>query len=219
MYFFKKTYQDFIRRLTILEDRSEKIIFRYKKIEMYEFKYLSEGLVSDAWQSWCLFVRNIINYSCNESITRNGIVVPKRVYDNTWQRIGYEAAQAAKNSNIKPNNKNNYIRQEPTWGDIAKIIDIITALNPNNKSQLLSAFGLPVYGPKHMQTIRNACQHKNQDTINAVKILYSHYSISNNININFSPAFIIREINSSNNSFIFHSWLDDFRIIANNSTN
>ena len=200
-------------KISIYEDRSEEIILKYNTIATHEFKYLSEGIISDAWQSWCCFCRSVIHYSCNGATRRNGTVIQKRNTLNSWQRIGYEAAHAA-SPRIKPNGVLTHIRNEPTWGDISKIIDIINTLNPNNKSQLNTAFGLPIFGPKHMQIIRNACQHKNQETMTEARRVYSYYSARTNN----PPSFIIREIDNSKTSFVIHSWLDDIKIIAENST-
>jgi len=55
-----------------------------------------------------------------------------RTCDNSWQRIGYEAKQASLGNAINPGRSISFLRNEPTWGDTNKIIDVIMALSPTN---------------------------------------------------------------------------------------
>ncbi len=150
--------------------------------------------------------------SCRGSVGRNGIIYRKRIGDNCWQRIGYEAKQVCRNQNIKPAKKLNYLSEEPTWGDMGKIIDIIKVLNPINKSVLLSGFGLPLSGPKHLQIVRNACHHKNWETMNYVKALVQFYNFSNLK----TPSFLAWEVDINKNEFAYYAWIDDLKLIAEN---
>lgn len=95
--------------------------------------------------------------------------------DNTWQRIAYEAKQSVLGNRIHPTRTITYHRQEPTWGDQASLITIVNTLQPNNANTLITAFGLPLQGGKHLQIVRNACFHKNEETLSSVKSISIYY--------------------------------------------
>ncbi len=208
-------YKSFRKQLFLLEQRASDIRNEIGTVSAWRTKFLTETLISELWQAWCLFCRNLLLQSCLGARTRSGNVVASRLRDNSWRRLGYEAAQSAKRKPIKPGKSLSHIRQEPTWGDQNKIIDIINGLQPINKNELLTAFGLPLLGPKHLQTVRNACAHKNQETIAAVMALQLYYRFSSFS----SPHAIAWELEISRNQLAFFCWIDDLAQIADSATN
>jgi len=140
------------------------------KLEGWELKYLTEGLIHDLWQAWVSFNRCIILSSCRGAIARDGLIVTgvNRV-DNSWQRIGYEGQQLSNgNSNLRAGRRITYVRQEPNWGDIDKCIDIIGGVSISNISHLQSVYG-SYTSPKHLQKVRNTCAHVNVETMSNLR--------------------------------------------------
>ncbi|MEZ4660787.1 MAG: hypothetical protein R2911_24815 [Caldilineaceae bacterium] len=135
----------------------------------------------------------------------------RRTGDNSWQRLGYEAAQAARSQSYQARLRTiATMRHEPTWGDQDKILDIIQQIRPDNHASLLTAFGLPVYGPKHLQIVRNACAHKHRETLSDVNRLLLDYSVTSIR----SPTDIIWGIDNLTNQCAIYQWIDDLQLIA-----
>lgn len=183
-------------------------------LESWRFRYLSEALISDIWQAWCLFVRGVVHLSCCGCITRSNNVVNKRFADNSWQRIGYEAQQAAQRRRPLPSRKLTFLRQEPTWGDINKLLEIIVILKPCNELQLLSSFGLPLRGPKHLQIVRNACAHKHKENIGNVGTLLIFYRTPPLAH----PIELVWQFETASGEIALYKWIDDLETIASLAT-
>ena len=136
---------------------------------------LAEVLISDLWQIWNDFVREMLLASCGGCFTRSGVPVPPRPGNNSWQRVSYEAKQIVqcrrqgKVVKIKRRAVNSHRFQDPTWGDLDYIVDLVAGLNPQNAATLTTAFGSTSRGLKDLQTVRNACFHKNDESRKAVK--------------------------------------------------
>jgi hypothetical protein len=111
----------------------------------------------------------------------SGTIVPARAGDNSWERIAYESREYAnarrhgKRPAVKAKGKNSHRYQDPTWGDLDYIIDIVTGLAPSNQSDLTTAFGATSRGLKDLQTVRNACFHKHRESWAAVKLAEALY--------------------------------------------
>lgn len=176
----------------------------------YERRHHLEGALSDAWQAYCTFVRQLLIRSCTGCTTARGVMHPASIAPANWQRASYIAHRVAKNASILPTSVNQVMRKEPTWGDSGKIIGVISALNPGNAVTLIShlAGGLP--GPKHCQTVRNACAHRNHQTRAEVEALGPAY-IATRV-IHPTDAMIWRDPGTM--QFAFLSWVDDMRTIA-----
>ncbi|MBV1929104.1 MAG: hypothetical protein KUG81_06285 [Gammaproteobacteria bacterium] len=101
-------------------------------------------------------------------------MVPRST-NNDRKRVAYEAKQASRGQSAKPGKVIQYLRQEPTWGNPDVLLTAIPVLSPANSDDLMSGFGLPVYAPKHIQTVRNACAHLNAETMADVRSLLVFY--------------------------------------------
>lgn len=207
-------YKKYLKRNFVLRERAECIYEWPNDASPWEFQYLSYTLLSDIWQNWCEFCREIIMLSCSGTTTRSGARVNARINDNSWQRVAYEAKQAIKGRAVQPGRLIQFRRHEPTWGDQRVLLTIIPVLAPTNTSDLLSCFGLPTYAPKHIQTIRNACAHINSETISEVRSLLPLYR-----GRNFShPLDLLWWIEPNNNSDALFFWLEELESIASLTT-
>lgn len=210
----KQPYTNFISNLERIRVRGVDVEAELVQLKPWRLRYLTEGLISDLWQSWNHFTRTVLTMSCQGCVNRTSILISKRSCNNSWKRIGYEAKQAAVNTKVHPSRTIRYKKHEPTWGDTDKVIDIITGLSSSNKDKLISAFGLPLRGPKHLQIVRNACAHKNDETMATVRNI-SIYYISKPLQ---QPCELTWQIDKRNNTTALYSWITDFKHVAELAT-
>ncbi len=128
----------------------------------------------------------MILLSCTGTVTRSDVTIPARAGNNSPLRIAYEAKHYAiarasgvvsKKPKPKPANKGRY--QDPTWGDLDAIVDVVNGIAPTNAAALSTALGATALGLKHLQAVRNACFHKNEEAWKAIKDLERlHFSSS-----------------------------------------
>lgn len=172
-----KLYAGYRARLNSYRVRANELRENQSQLKDWEFSYKTEALISDLWQSWCHFSRELYLASCRGTTTRNGLkVTPLNNVPKDWKRLCYIARQTYQNNNINDTGHNNfYIRTEPTWGDLEAFIKIASGLSLHNRSQLVAAYG-SFSNIKHLQLVRNACAHKNVETIrelNSYNYLYN----------------------------------------------
>ncbi|MEO7161724.1 MAG: hypothetical protein ABI041_02280 [Bdellovibrionia bacterium] len=202
---------DPIRRFQIktakLHIKADSILSEKSTLPYWKFRYLSEGLMLETWQSWNSFCRISIINSCLGCLCTDGIQITARTGDNSWQRIGFIFKSKTIAKGLLKSSHN-----EPTWGDIDKLIAAASNLKTVNELALLSAFGLPTLNEsaKHMQTVRNCIAHKNPETINNVKKLYLYYSVPSG---DMRPHELIWQDNASG-EIAYFSWLADLRQMA-----
>ncbi len=180
------------------------------KTQVHQRRHQLEGVLSDAWQAYCAFVRLLCIRSATGCKTKGGAVHHASVVPASWQRVSYVAMRASQNNPVQPAVLNSSLWKEPTWGDAAKVVNIINALNPANAATLRAylAGGLP--GPKHCQIVRNACAHKNLETKGAVLALSTFYLASP---ITY-PTDALTWRDPVSQEFAFVAWLDDMKAIA-----
>ncbi len=205
-----ETYKKYLKRNFVLRERAESIYILPSNATPWEFQYLSFTLLSDVWQNWCGFCREIILLSCVGTTTRSGSIISARAIDNSWKRVAYEAKQAIIGKSAAQGKTIQFRRHEPTWGDQNVLLTIIPSLAPANASTLFSGFGIPIYAPKHVQVIRNACAHLNSETISEVRRLLPLYKGKN-----FShPLDLLWWIEPKNNSDAIFFWLEELELVA-----
>ena len=101
---------------------------------------------------------------------------------------------------------------EPTWGHVDRLIDVIQALAPTNRGNLLSAFSIiPLI--EHVRLIRNATAHRNVQSFAAVLAFQSQY-LANPVR---HPLEALFWVDPSTGRTLIHSRLDDMRISAKNA--
>ena len=178
--------------------------------ERHRRRHCLEGALSDAWQSYCGFVRQLCIRSCTGCTTATGVSHLPSISPASWQRASYIAIEAARGHVIKPTQINCVLRREPTWGDSAKIVDIVSALNPGNAATLKGYLAGGLRGPKHCQIVRNACAHRNHQSRAEVELLAPAYVASRVRHP--TDAMCWRE--PSTYDFAFLAWVEDMRTIA-----
>ncbi len=213
-----KLYRKFDAQCKKLETRAKNIQTTKSTISNWEFSYLTNSLISVTWINWCSFCRELLIASCQGSIARNNQKILKRNLLNSPQRISYEASLVKANSTtLQMPTANGHLNfpmwKEPTWGDPQKITRLITALNPSNSSTLLSIFG-SANSLQHLQITRNACAHKNSETINSIRSLSLDYSFSK---INH-PTELAWTIHKPSNEIAIFYWLYEMNLIADYAT-
>lgn len=204
------------RRLSGYEQKSDTLQLQLGTLPDWQHRYLTESLMSEIWLTWCLFSRNLIHKSLRGTKARDSRTISPRVGNNTWQTIGHQSRRASRSENhLTATPTIFYMRHEPTWGDPGCIIKIITALGPANQAQLLTAFGLPLLGPKHLQLVRNCAAHK---TLENLISLRSQLSLTYTIPSRATPAEIAWTLKAGTPDLAIHAWINDMKIIADVAT-
>lgn len=204
-----RVYNRFVADCVQFDQRIEELRIERPAMAPWRAQYLTESVLSQLWQLWGRFCREVILASCSGCTTISG-AVPARASDNSWQRVGYEARQAAFQQKAQASKQNSSMRQEPTWGDVNKLIDIVTTLAPSNRAALVSAFGLPLRGPKDLQIVRNACSHVHSENIldvRAIQIYYLAGSLRH-------PSELAWRQEASTGTTAVLKWIDDLQVMA-----
>jgi hypothetical protein len=172
-----------------------------------------DGLLSYTWQAWCKFCRDLIVHSCLGGETRAGVVLPVTATPPNVERVSYLAIQGNRKKVPAPLVTNAVWRFEPTWGDVAALVRIIPAASPGNAAHLLSTFGGVSTGPAHLQKVRNAVQHLNNQTFAEVTALQIYY-LSAPIRFPSEAAFWV---DNSSGDYAFLTWIDEMRFLASDA--
>ena len=206
--------RSFERRLRVQLARAQIAYLEAASLVRHEDRHVRrhklEGALSDTWQGYCEFVRAVCINSAIGCTTAAGTATTPSVNPPTWQRASHIAIRGAARKPPHPTDVNQTKRHEPTWGDVKKIIDIVRALKPSNASTLISHLGGSLYGPPHCQLVRNACAHKNDQSLQGVRnlsVLYLACPIT-------APTDALIWTDTVTGKPAFISWLDDMRAIA-----
>lgn len=212
---FSILYRWFDRRCRTYGQKATHLQQNKNQYDEWEYRFLTEALISDIWQSWCLFSRVLLLKSIRGTKARDGLLIKGLNRDNSWNRIFYEVSKVLKGHPVKPNGHVGFkIRFEPTWGDIDVFIRAVQCLAPNNQARLLTAYGMPFNGIKHMQMIRNSLAHKNVETMTEVRTLATAYRLTKVT----SPIDIIWSFVGQTNTFAIDQWLYEINLIADFAT-
>lgn len=184
---------------------------KLNKFSEKDMQYL-EGLTSCVWQCWSRFCRNVVIDSSIGATTASGAILAPCVTPVMWTRVSYVAQMAAAKKTPKASLTNSTLRFEPTWGDVAKLVNIVNALAPNNAATLLGGFGSVARGPRHVQLIRNAAAHRNSQTLTEVHGLMTFYTAKTVRH----PLEALFWIDPTSKDFLFMACIDDMRLIAQN---
>jgi hypothetical protein len=209
---------DFMTKLLSRLDRLEKAFERHalsptlnKRVDKYA---LQEGLISSLWQSWCEFCRDVVISTTTGASTRAGNTVISPIYSiHTEAEIAFIAAILSKSerfNTIKPIKSR---RHEPTWGDIDKLLLIITGLSPTNTGSLLSIFG-SANAIKDLQVYRNASAHVCSDTIKSVSATRLRYNDTKFMH----PSDTMFWIDPISRNYLWKLWIDEMELISDFAT-
>lgn len=138
-----------------------------------------EGVLSRAWQAWCGFCRGCIVESCLGTIDGAGNSVAQIIAALSEPHVSAAAIKAKPIGAPPPywGSQNAVLRKEPTWGDPDAFVRIVQRLAPNNQAQLVAAMSAASTFAKDLQIIRNACAHKNHQTVTEVQNIRSRYTV------------------------------------------
>lgn len=166
----KGIFISFNRRLDKLSLMVANVLANSQTISQNEKYALTEFIISETWQAWNAFSKDMIIKSVQGGIARDGSCVPIRLgAKSDYWRICYEASCYAKSQNIKASGHLNFkFYNAHTWGDVDKIPSVINGLMPANGPRLLSGFGAMTH-IRDLQAIRNACAHKCNEVIADLK--------------------------------------------------
>lgn len=214
MWSLTKLFGRLDRHLTWAEEEFDHYRRGAARLREVERWFVLEGLISMTWQAWGRFCRDLALKSCQGCATSTGIVVAKRAGATGDNRLAYEALCAVRHQTPNATRTLTYRREEPTWGDPQRFLDIVIGLAPGNASTIVASYGRPLSGPKHIQLVRNASAHLNLETFADVRSLTSFYQGSKLRH----PTDIASWIRISDRMLAFHSWTDDMREIATDAT-
>lgn len=210
------TYNKIVARISRRRSQCDHILDRQTsgQLNPWEFRFLSESLLSNAWIDWNDFVKTVLLKSCGGTTLRSGATVAPRIGDNSEARIRYEVAQLAQGRAPKPG-KVTSGGIEPTWAHAARIVATVSGLGVANATALSGAFSAGgLVGPGRMQLVRNACAHKSIDNWKAVEMLRTYYVANRYL----SPIDIIWAENANTKSFAIYEWLEHLEDIADLAT-
>ena len=175
---------------------------------------LQEGLISSLWQTWCEFCRDSVIGATQGANTTSGILVSSPTYSaRTELEIAFAAKQLASSKPVGRIRSVAGRHQEPTWGDVNKLILIISGLGPTNASTMLSGFG-SASSIKDLQLYRNASAHICGDTIEMVKNTIVRYN-----NTNFKhPSDTMKWTDPSTDDYLWRTWLYEMDLISDVTT-
>ena len=211
----KKLYIEFEKKCNKFTLRANEILINKHTCTQWEFNYLTETLVSDLWQAWCLFCRKVVINSCQGTKTRSNIILPAlSLPDISTVRLLYKVSRNRKGFSISTNGHLNFQgHHDITWGDSNSLIQAITYLNPVNKNNLISAFGSSNIS-KHIQDTRNFCAHKNKGTLDNCLTFNSDYDFSRIK----SPIEIIWSTHNDTNEYAIIAWIYYCQLMADFAT-
>ena len=131
-------YHRLTRRMKLARNYFDRIRSTSANRDILENWAKSEGLVSNTWQVWSVFCRQLIVCSSVGCQTRSGVSISATANPPTWERVSYVAICVRSKAIPRSGLTNNFLYKEPTWGNVDNVIDIVQELNPANKSQLLA---------------------------------------------------------------------------------
>lgn len=170
---------------------------------------VQEGLVSNIWQSWGNFCRDVLISSAKGTTTQGGIPVSSPHSALTSAEIKYFAMMLARKQTVKNIRASRGSHEEPTWGDVNKITLIANGLGLTNANTLAGAFSA-AQTIKDLQTCRNASAHFNETTVAEVRALSTRY----NADFLFHPSDLIHWVDIGTKDFLWRSWIDEMDIIS-----
>ena len=179
-----------------------------------DLRFYSEGLISQCWQSWCGFSREIIVSSSLGCMTVGGISTECRVSPATWQRVSYLAICARRKTRPKEDKTNNLVKFEPTWGDINRVQDVIDLIDPSNKETIKNAFSITARGPLHLQLTRNAATHISIDMMSELRAIRTQY----NYPVLRHPCDMLFWVDPTSGDFAFRRWVFEMKHISSLAT-
>lgn len=211
---FSQVRSKFLMRLNTLDKAFERHVVSPSVSKNVDRFALQEGLISSLWQAWCEFCRETVIGAVQGANTTSGVLVSSATYSaRTDLEIAFIAKQFA---HAKPFSAIKSVagrHQEPTWGDVSKLILMVSGLAPTNVSTMLSGFGSAT-AIKDLQTYRNASAHICSDTLAMVKATRVRYR-----DTNFKhPSDTMRWTDPTTNDYLWRTWIDEMDLVSDVAT-
>ena len=165
---------------------------------------VQEGLVSNLWQSWNRFCRDVTVGSALGSNTASGVAVTSNFHQNTDAEIAFAAKKLSQNQAIGNMRAISGDHLEPTWGDFSKLSLIISGLGPTNAQTLLTGFG-SLNSISDLQLCRNASAHISSERIADVRNAKVRYQSTKF----YHPSDMLFWIEPYTNDYLWKYWADE----------
>lgn len=200
----------FFQRINIADGAFERHVVSPALSYRMDKNALQEGLLSNLWQSWNLFCRDILIASAQGANTTAGVLTTSPYAGLTVPEIAFVSRRLSRNENVGTIKPLLGRHLEPTWGDPVKINRISIGIGASNSGSLASAFG-GVILVSDLQICRNACAHLNLDSlalVSAARVRYDDTSLRH-------PSDMMFWSDPSTKDFVWKSWIDEMMLTAN----
>lgn len=190
------------RRLLAIEKRIDTALATPTTVNRLDRWALQDGYLSQSWQAWCVFCRELILNSAQGVVTANNQPTGSPHAGRPPSELAWIGMKASRGDPVGVIRPIAAMRHEPTWGDIGKFSQVVQAFNLTNEATVLSGVLSAGGIIRHVQTIRNAAAHMNTETFNEVRALATFY-VASPIN---TPGDAIFWIDPTTRDFVYRTW-------------
>lgn len=211
---FSQVRNKLIMRLNTLEKAFERHVIAPSVTKNIDKYALQEGLISSLWQAWGEFCREVVIGAVKGANTTVGTLVSSPTYSaRTELEIAFVAKRLASAQSVGTIRSVAGRHQEPTWGDVTKLVLIVSGLAPSNVATMLTAFGSAT-AIKDLQTYRNASAHICSDTlamVTATRVRYrdTHFR---------HPSDTMKWTDPATNDYLWRTWIDEIDLVSDIAT-
>lgn len=199
----------FLQRLKIADGAFERHVVDTPLTYRFDCYAFQEGLLSNLWQSWNLFCRDILIASAQGANTLAGVPTASPYTGRPEAEISYVSTKLSKNQSIGRIQPLAGRHLEPTWGDAVKLNRISVGIDASNSGSLASAFsGVKLISD--LQKCRNACAHLNSETVALVvgtRVRYDDTSFRHPSQMMFWSDPVTRD-------FAWKAWIDEMVLVS-----
>lgn len=196
-------------RLQTLDSGFNRHLTTAPKLRTLDRAAIREGLISALWQAWCQFFRSVILTSASGGTTESGNVIVSGFGGLAEAEILYVAKLLSNRARIGTIRPIAGPHLEPTWGDIAKALNISAGMRLSNSSQLLSALSVASSVPD-LQICRNATAHMGISQLTGLKATRVRYVETKMKH----PTDACTWIDPNTDGYLWDSWVEEIRTIA-----
>lgn len=211
---FNQVRSKLLMRLSTLDKAFERHVIAPSVAKSVDRYALQEGLISSLWQAWGEFCRDAVIGAVQGANTTAGVLVNSPAYSaRTDLEIAFVAKRLATAQPIGTIRSVAGRHQEPTWGDVNKLILILSGLAPTNVSTMLSAFGSAA-AIRDLQTYRNASAHICSDTLAMVRATRVRYQDTHFRH----PSDTMRWTDPATKDYLWRTWIDEMDLVSDVAT-
>jgi len=171
--------------------------------------YYLEGLLSQAWQSWCNFARSYSTTVVRGHTFKSGNTIAPFPWAISNDAARYNLSRIASNASLVQNYQSKFLeRKEMTWGDVSKLLQIFIELKMSHERDVLKS--PEAASLKDFQNIRNYCAHLTKENFANLLQLSTGYKGNGLLH----PTDLMLWESKGTNEFAFIQWLTDAQIIS-----